>query len=310
VKVEQSAAGQGGRPRRVGVWLHPARAEAVEAAVAFSTAIHRYGIVCAFQAGRVVQMRALLGEGTPIETFAGPDDEDVELLVVLGGDGTILSAAEWALPRRIPLLGVNLGHVGFLAEMESSEMGELVRQVAAGDYGVERRLTLQIELADAEGQRVWNSYAINELSIEKEQRQMMIDVLVRIDGRPLSQWGCDGVLVSTPTGSTAYAFSAGGPVVWPDVEAIELVPLLAHALFARPLVLSPSSVIEVQMTPRSTAAAAIWCDGRRSVPMTAGCTVTVTRDPVDLLLARLKEQPFTTRLVKKFELPINGWRQR
>jgi len=296
-------------PRRVGVWLHPARREAVDAAVAFATAIHQYGLTCVFQAERADQLRGLLGD-IPIETFVGSDDCGVELLVVLGGDGTILSAAEWALRQRVPLLGVNLGHVGFLAEMESSEMGELVRQVAAGDYGVERRLTLRVELTDADGRSLWGSYAVNELSIEKELRQMMIDVMVTIDGRPLSRWGCDGVLVSTPTGSTAYAFSAGGPVVWPDVEAIELVPLLAHALFARPLVLSPSSVIEIEMTPTSTTTAVLWCDGRRTVAMTPGCTATVTRDGDDLLLARLKEQPFTTRLVRKFELPINGWRQR
>jgi NAD+ kinase len=194
--------------------------------------------------------------------------------------------------------------------MESSEMSQLVNQVASRDYTVEPRLTLRAQLTDETGAVAWGSFAVNEMSIEKEQRQMMIDVLVTIDGRPLSRWGCDGVLVATPTGSTAYAFSAGGPVVWPDVAAIELVPLLAHALFARPLVLSPASVIEIEMTPGSTTAAVVWCDGRRDVSMTPGCTVTLTRNPDDLLLARLKEQPFTTRLVRKFELPINGWRKR
>ena len=295
--------------RRVGVWLHPVRPEAVDAAVEFVTRLAEYGIACQFQPQRLDEMRERLPD-VALEPLAKPDETDVELLVVLGGDGSILSAAEWALPHQTPLLGVNLGHVGFLAELESSEMSALVHQVAQGDYRVEPRLTLRVEVDDAAGGRLWESFAVNELSVEKAARQMMIDVLVSVDDRPLSQWGCDGVLVSTPTGSTAYAFSAGGPVVWPDVEAIELTPLLAHALFARTLLLSPSSVITLELTGDASTPAVVWCDGRREVSITPGCVATVTRNPHDLRLARLKEQPFTTRLVKKFELPINGWRKR
>jgi len=295
--------------RRVGLWLHPVRPEAVDAAVEFITAIDGYGIACVVQPQRLDELRTRL-PNVALGTLDSDEAANVELLVVLGGDGSILSAAEWAVERDIPLLGVNLGHVGFLAELESSQMEVLVRQVAAADYAVEQRLTLQVEVVDADGAPLWRSFAVNELSIEKAARQMMIDVLVSVDQRPLSRWGCDGVLVATPTGSTAYAFSAGGPVVWPDVAAIELVPLLAHALFARPLLLSPASVIEVELTSSSTTPAVVWCDGRREIGITPGTVATITRFGHDMRLARLKEQPFTTRLVRKFELPINGWRRR
>jgi len=282
--------------------------EAVDAAVEFITAIDGYGIACVVQPQRLAEVRERL-PGVALGTLDSDEAANVELLVVLGGDGSILSAAEWAVERDIPLLGVNLGHVGFLAELESSQMETLVRQVAAGDYFVEQRLTLRVVVTDGDGAERWRSFAVNELSIEKASRQMMIDLLVSVDRRPLSRWGCDGVLVATPTGSTAYAFSAGGPVVWPDVAAIELVPLLAHALFARPLVLSPASLIEVQLASDSTPAV-VWCDGRREIGITPGAVATITRFGHDMRLARLKEQPFTTRLVRKFELPINGWRGR
>ncbi|MCL2315937.1 MAG: NAD kinase [Actinomycetia bacterium] len=293
--------------RRVGVWLHPTRPEAADAAAEFATGCHDYGVTCRFAPQRLAEMRDRV-PGVPVEALGDPAPGAVELLVVFGGDGSILSAAEWALPAAVPLLGVNLGHVGFLAELESSEMPVLVRQVAAGDYRVERRLTLRVDVADATGAPLWSSFAVNELSIEKTAREMMVDLMVAVDGRPLSHWACDGLLVATPSGSTAYALSAGGPVVWPDVEAIEMVPLLAHALFARPLVLSPASRIEVELTSDPSILSVVWCDGRRSVDMSRGCVATITRNGDDLRLARLSEQPFTTRLVKKFQLPVNGFR--
>lgn len=219
----------------------------------------------------------------------------------------MLRAAEWAQPRQIPVLGVNLGHVGFLAELEPSDIAALRDAVVQKHYQVEERVVLALEVRDTDGSVLWTSFAINEVSLEKLARERMLNVLVSVDDRPLSRWGCDGVLVSTPTGSTAYAFSAGGPVVWPDVQATLLVPLSAHALFNRPMVLSPDSVVQLELSEITPAV--IWCDGRRSMEVHPCQVVSVRTDPVHLLIARLSEQPFTTRLVRKFALPVEGWRR-
>ena len=147
------------------------------------------------------------------------------------------------------------------------------------------------------------------VSLEKAARERMIEVLVDIDGHPLSRWGTDGVLVATPTGSTAYAFSAQGPVLWPDLDALLVVPLLAHALFARPMVLSPLSVVTMELIDRGQyAGGVLWCDGRRSVDVEPHNEIEVSRSPNKLRLARMSAQPFVDRLVRKFDLPVDGWR--
>jgi NAD+ kinase len=130
--------------------------------------------------------------------------------------------------------------------------------------------------------------------------------VLEVDGRPVTEFGCDGVVLATPTGSTAYAFSAGGPVVWPEVEALLLVPICAHALFARPLVVAPTSVPAVELLPPGDGV--LWCDGRRSVSLPVGSRVEVRRSDLPVRLARFARPPFTDRLVAKFELPVYGWR--
>ncbi|MDR0436354.1 MAG: NAD kinase [Propionibacteriaceae bacterium] len=294
--------------RVIGVWAHTSRMEAVDAASEFVGGVLAVGdgsVRVAVDDRRLPDVQAKL---PMVELLPLSAVETAEMLVVFGGDGTILSAAEWALPREVPLLGVNLGHVGFLAELEAHETTRLVEQVLSRDYEVEERLTVGVRVHDTAGVLKWQAFAVNEASIEKIARKHMVDVLVSVDRRPLSQWSCDGVLVCTPTGSTAYAFSAGGPVVWPDVAAIELVPLLAHALFARPMVLSPDSLVELTLGEASEDEATVVCDGRRETTIGIGDRVVVTRHPQNLRLARLKEQPFTTRLVVKFQLPIHSWR--
>ncbi len=235
---------------------------------------------------------------------------DCELIVVFGGDGNILRAAEWALARDVPVMGVNLGHVGFLAELESYEVPTLIEHVASGDYQVEERVTIETVVRDAPGgTELWRSFAVNEVSLEKLARERMLEVLVRIDGRPLSRWATDGVLVSTPTGSTAYAFSAHGPVIWPELSALLLVPLSAHALFARPLVLSDSTVVTIEVLPCGEhGGGVVWCDGRRSTDVTGGMEIEARLGPRPLRLARISEKPFVDRLVRKFGLPVDGWR--
>ena len=228
-----------------------------------------------------------------------------ELVVVLGGDGTILRGTELARPHGTPVLGVNLGRVGFLAEAERSDHGSVAKAVAERHYTVEERLTLEVAVLH-EGEVVSRTWALNEASVEKAARERMLDILVEIDGRPLSRWGADGVICATPTGSTAYAFSAGGPIVWPEVEALLVVPLSAHALFARPVVVSPASVIAVELL-RGAPGGVLWCDGRRLVELLPGARVVVRRSPDPVRLARLHSRPFTDRLVRKFQLPVDGW---
>lgn len=288
------------------VLVHPDREEALENAVEFMTDLHTMGFQFLVLEEDVEKVRARLA---PEIELVGVDQDMAELAVVFGGDGTILRAAEWALPLGVPLLGVNLGHVGFLAELEPSDLHELATVVNGKRYLVEERLALEVRVTDPDGNLTWSSLAVNEVSLEKVARERMLDVLVSVDGRPLSRWGCDGVLVSTPTGSTAYGFSAGGPVIWPDVQAMLVVPLAAHALFNRPLVLSPASTVRLDVTPDLPARGVIWCDGRRSHDVADGEGIEVTQHATKLRLARLGVQPFTTRLVKKFALPVDGWRK-
>lgn len=232
---------------------------------------------------------------------------DLELAVVLGGDGTILKAAELVRESQTPLLGINLGHVGFLAESEKNQISSTIARVVEKDYLVKERLTLDVSVM-LEGKEVYRTWALNEATVEKSARERMLEVVVEVDGRPLSSFGCDGIVMSTPTGSTAYAFSAGGPVVWPSVDALLMVPLSAHALFARPLVISPNSLLAVEVLHRSAGAGVLWCDGRRSTELPAGARVEVRKSDKPVRLARLRQGPFTDRLVKKFSLPVEGWR--
>ncbi|TQL04386.1 NAD kinase [Cellulomonas sp. SLBN-39] len=232
---------------------------------------------------------------------------DFELAIVLGGDGTLLRAAELTRGTDVPLLGVNLGHVGFLAEIEPADVGTAVQRLAAGDYVVEERATLDVRVIAPDG-TVRTGWALNEAALEKTDPARMIEVVLEVDGRPLSAFGCDGVVAASSTGSTAHAFSAGGPVVWPDVDAMILVPLAAHALFARPLVLGRASTLAVEVVDRSPSASVLTCDGRRQLPVPRGARVEVQVSTTPVRFARLNPAPFVTRLVHKFDLPVVGWR--
>jgi len=303
-------------PRRtVAVLAHMGRPAAIEAATRLVGGLVHAGIGVAVPredraalASRLQQPIDELEQPSTVQSGpAAGANGPYELMVVLGGDGTILRGAEWVMDSDIPLLGVNLGHVGFLAEAESSEIDSIVHQVVDCGYAVEERFTIDVHLRNGD-QPLWSSYAINEVSIEKATRERMLELLVEVDGRPLSRWACDGLLVATPTGSTAYAFSAGGPVIWPNVDAFLLVPLSAHALFARPLVLGPSTRLVVELVEASPTYGLITCDGRRSTQLRTGMQVEVVRGRHRLRLARLSESPFTDRLVRKFGLRVEGWR--
>lgn len=232
--------------------------------------------------------------------------EGAEVVLVLGGDGTLLRAAETARPVGVPLLGVNLGHVGFLAEAEQESLNEALRAIIDGGYEVEERMTVDA-VALVNGREIARSWAFNEVSVEKSSRERILEVVLEVDCRPVSAFGCDGVLCSTPTGSTAYAFSAGGPIVWPQVQALLVVPSNAHALFARPMVVSPDSQVAIEIAGTGSAAV-LDCDGRRTAALPPGARVEVTKGATPVRMVRLDGRPFADRLVRKFDLPIRGWR--
>ncbi|MDT4987520.1 MAG: kinase [Micromonosporaceae bacterium] len=256
---------------------------------------------------RVLAEEALQLDLPGTEAVTGPYTADgVEIVFALGGDGTVLRAAELARPFGAPLLGINLGRVGFLAEAEIGDLDLAMRHVINREYTVDERLTLDV-VAECDDEIVARSWALNEISVEKGAREKMLEVRVDIDGRPLSRYGCDGVVVSTPTGSTAYAFSNGGPVLWPELEALLFVPISAHALFSRALVTAPTSTIRIAVEPYTTFAL-LSCDGRRTFDLAPGANVTVCRGQLPVRVVRLRPAPFTDRLVAKFGLPVEGWR--
>lgn len=234
-------------------------------------------------------------------------NQDIEIGLVLGGDGSILRAAELLREQSAPILGINTGHVGFMSEAELNDLAEVMDQVAAKDYEIGHRIALEVRVYQG-SDLVFSSWAMNEVTLEKSARERMLELVLEVDGRPLSSFGCDGVLVSTPTGSTAYAFSAGGPVIWPNVEALLVVPLSAHALFSRPLVLGPKTQLALQVLKRSAGAGVIWCDGRRAFDLAPGARVEVHQSEKKVPMALLSDASFTDRLVKKFSLPVTGWR--
>lgn len=258
-----------------------------------------------------VELVALQAESQELELSAY-DPGPVEMVLALGGDGTLLRAAEAARPLQVPVLGVNLGRVGFLAEADLESLDEAIETIVDRSYRepgrTVPRMTVDV-VVEHEGEVLDSGWALNEVSVEKATRERILDVVVEVDGRGVSAFGCDGVLCSTPTGSTAYAFSTGGPILWPDVQALLVAPSNAHALFARPLVVSPDSTVTVHLDPGGHDAIVV-CDGRRSRAVPPGSRVHMTRgsDPVQLI--SLGDGPFTERLVRKFSLPVHGWRDR
>ena len=293
--------------RRVLVVAHTGREEARSAAGRLSTRLVDAGVAVRMLEAEAEVLAGSAPASVEVVETGAESAVGCDLVIVLGGDGTILRGAELAQPAGVPLLGVNLGHVGFLAEAESDALDTTVDHVVHRRWTVEERLTLDVTVT-SDGRLVHESWAVNEASVEKASRERMLEVVVEVDDRPLSRWGGDGVVCATPTGSTAYAFSAGGPIVWPEVAAILLVPLSAHALFARPMVVSPRSTIAVELVAAAPGIGVLWCDGRRTYELPRGARVEVRAGRHPLLLARLHQAPFTDRLVRKFGLPVTGWR--
>jgi NAD+ kinase len=291
--------------RRMLIVTHTGRA----GAVAEAAGIIRQLVTAGIEVALLPSEADALDDGQGGIVVVDPDkpSEGCELVVCLGGDGTILRGAELARDAGVPVLGVNLGHVGFLAEAEHEEIGLTVERMVARDYDVEERMVIDVAVSVG-GTEIVRSWALNEATVEKAARERMLELVVEVDGRPLSMIGCDGVVMATPTGSTAYGFSAGGPVIWPEVEALLFVPISAHALFARPLVVAPRSRLAVEVLEDTEGTGVLWCDGRRMVELPPGARIEVTRSATPVRLARLTRAPFTDRLVAKFDLPVTGWR--
>lgn len=302
------------KARHILVVTHTGRQDAVFAALETCQQLLDFGIVPVMTADELIECRSQASTEIQKTSIASVRElgsecplEHLELVMVLGGDGTILKAAEIVREAQTPLMGINLGHVGFLAESERDGLRDAVARAAAKDYLVKERLTLDVSVVVA-NEVVFRTWALNEATVEKSARERMLEVVVEIDSKPLSSFGCDGIVMSTPTGSTAYAFSAGGPVVWPSVQALLMVPLSAHALFARPMVINPNSSLAVEVLQRSPGHGVLWCDGRRTFELAPGSRVEVKKSEKSVRLARLHQGPFTDRLVRKFGLPVDGWR--
>jgi NAD+ kinase len=293
------------RARHVLLAVHTGRRDILELAQRSAERLQKAGITV-----RVLEEEApdLAIEGAEVVPADAEAARGAEIVMVFGGDGTFLRAAELARYSSAALMGVNLGRVGFLAETEPEAVEETLLAIERCDYSVEKRLAIEVDVFDGDGVLVGGTWALNEASIEKSVRSRVLDVVISIDGRPLTSFGCDGVLCATPTGSTAYAFSAGGPVVWPDVEALLLVPTNAHALFSRPLVTSPDSVLTVAI-PADGNTARVSADGRRAIDVPEGGRVDVRRADRSVRIARVHPATFGDRLVAKFGLPVRGFRE-
>jgi NAD+ kinase len=274
--------------------INPSRAQAITAAKEISQILLKEGFTLSTPSDVSV-----LG----ITQVSSDAIAAAEVVVVLGGDGTILRGAEIARRQNIPILGINLGHVGFLAEVERPSLVEIAASIVAKGFVTENRMVLKYSVVRA-GAVISAGWALNEVTVERDGTTM-VELFVQIDNRPLSRWGCDGLICSTPTGSTAYAFSAGGPVLWPEIDALVLLPISAHALFARPMVVSPTSEIVVEI---ESSDALLSGDSLRKFALKAGDQVHITKDASVIKLSHIKPTLFTDRLVAKFKLPVEGWR--
>ena len=280
--------------RSLAFLINPSRPEAIKAAGELAPLLFSAGF-------SLYTVSDVSIEG--IKKVATTELHEIEVAVVLGGDGTILRAAEVTLSRNIPLLGINLGQVGFLAEVDRPSIQAIADAIINKSYVSESRMVLKFIIERA-GKEISNGWALNEVTVERDGTTM-VELFVEIDRRPLSHWGCDGVICSTPTGSTAYAFSAGGPVLWPEIEALVLLPISAHALFSRPMVVSPKSEIIVTV---ESSEALLSADALRKIPLQLGDRVIIIRDSQTIKLSHVSATLFTDRLVAKFKLPVEGWR--
>ena len=236
-------------------------------------------------------------------TAADPVLGKPEMILCLGGDGTMLSTALDASSTGAVLGGINMGHLGFLSVCGRDEIELLVQALAEGNYEVDERSMLEARKFDAAGQEAERRfYALNELSLTRAQTGKMIDVDVELDGKLLNRYHADGILVATPTGSTAYSMSAGGPLLWPTAGVTCLTPICPHSLTSRPIVLPDS--VEITLRPRERRGRAgesliFSLDGRNTYPIVLNETLRVRKAPNPLRLLDLPGSDYASRLRAK-----------
>lgn len=277
--------------RRILIITHKYRDNAKELALKATHELNKYGI-------EVLHTKDLK-QDTNI---------DIELILVLGGDGSILSAAHYARKYNVPLIGINLGHIGFLAEMNPEDINIVVKKIVDKDYIIEERSTLEVDIYKPDG-TVETDWAINEAALIRTDSIHPAYVSVGVDNEPISSFGCDGIIFSTPTGSTAYSFSCGGPIVWPGVDALIMIPIAAHALFTRPMIVGKNSVMQLSVHSNQWADLAICCDGIRTKIIPENSQICAHTGAIPIKLARMTDTPFSARLVAKFNLQVEGWRK-
>jgi NAD+ kinase len=283
------------RLRRVGVVVHPGRPPAVELGKQLVGWADEHGI----ELRTLASERGSIGQDVPSvepEAFA----DGLDLVVALGGDGTLLRAVRMVLTEQVPVLGVNAGRLGFLAEVEPAGLGAALAAVSAARYRVERRTTLaaRVLVGDRE---IAEDLAVNDVVLEKAARERLAAVAVCLgDGGPFARYAADGVMVASPTGSTAYSFSAGGPIVSPRLDALLLTPIAPHMVFNRSLVLHPDEVVRLEVLPDNPVIVSV--DGRAARELPPGAVVEVRRGRHDALLVRVERADFYRLVRSKFRL--------
>lgn len=268
---------------RVGLLQGPHRGKVEAAVLAAAARLRSEGIeVCSdrteISGGEVLSREAVI---------AGSD-----LLIVCGGDGSILAVARRAAARSVPVLGVNFGQLGFLSEVEAAGLSGALDRVLSGDYEVERRLMLR---ASWQGQEV---DALNDIVVRRESSLAVVRADVEVDGLKLDHYVADGILVSTPTGASAYALSCGGAIVHPRLTCLSLMAICPHSLRARPVMLAPDQEISVRIEARSLPAM-ICADGQDLISMASGESVRIRRAPYDARLIRLDRRDFFAKVHAK-----------
>jgi NAD+ kinase len=282
--------------QKVGVVVHPGRPPAVELGKLLAEWAGEHGI----ELRTLVSERGCIGEDVPCvepEDFA----PGLNLVVAVGGDGTLLRALGMVLTEQVPALGVNAGRLGFLAEVEPHDLGAALDAVWAGRYRVERRTTLEARVL-VDGRQIAEDLAVNDVVLEKAARERLAAVAVSLGdgGGPFARYAADGVMVASPTGSTAYSFSAGGPIVSPRLDALLLTPIAPHMVFNRSLVLHPDEAVHMEVLPDNPVIESV--DGRPARELPPGAVVEVRRGRYDALLVRIGRADFYRLVRSKFRL--------